>query len=67
MCLFSKVSFIPHFEYLIDYFKDAKRPFAATVANQQQPRYASEAEYGIVAVPDDYQVRNVQKWHFIHY
>jgi len=43
------------------HFKDARRPFAATLANQQQNRNAYDAEYGIVAVPDDYQVRNVQK------
>ena len=40
--------------------KDAKRPFAATVAAQQPNRITSEANYGIVAVPDDYQVRSIR-------
>ena len=41
-------------------FQDAKRPFAATVAAQQPNRLTSEANYGIVAIPDDYQVRTIQ-------
>ena len=36
-------------------FKDARRPFAATVG-QQQIRYTPDAEYGMVTLADDYQV-----------
>ena len=37
--------------YFILLLKDARRPFAATVGQQR-----GDAEYGIVALPDDYQV-----------